>query len=139
MITKILDRLSKVKPTKRNEWVACCPVHDDKSPSMGIKLTDEGKILMHCFGCQAGAIEIIEAIGLSAEDLFPPRDVKYEKNKRVYFNPATVLKVLSFEAAVLSVASHDMLNGYKLTESDVERLETSFRRIAQAKTFCNLV
>lgn len=28
-----------------------CPVHDDKNPSMGIVKYEDGKELVHCFGC----------------------------------------------------------------------------------------
>lgn len=66
----ILDRLQSVKATGHNQAMACCPAHDDRTPSLSIKETDEGRILIHCFaGC--GAADIMDAIGLRLSDLYP--------------------------------------------------------------------
>ena len=89
MIETLLSRLDKVRHTHKNQWVACCPVHGDKNPSMGISLTEEGKILLHCFSCNANALEIIGAIGLDVNALFPA-STSYGKKKRDYFNANTV-------------------------------------------------
>jgi len=38
-------------------WMACCPVHKDRKPSLSIKDTEDGKILVHCHaGCKAAAV-----------------------------------------------------------------------------------
>ena len=59
----LLSQLSKVKPNGRGQYSACCPSHNDKSPSLVIRQTDDGKILLKCFaGCSA--YEIVSAIGL---------------------------------------------------------------------------
>ena len=51
-------------------WSACCPAHDDSSPSLGISIGDDGRILIHCFaGCSAQ--EICEAVEIHVRDLFP--------------------------------------------------------------------
>ena len=51
MLSDILPKLDKVKQRGEKYW-ACCPVHDDKNPSM--TLTEEhGRVLIHCFSCQA--------------------------------------------------------------------------------------
>lgn len=84
----LLDQLRQVKKKPgREEWTACCPAHDDKSPSLGIK-DDNGKILINCLaGC--GAEDIVTAVGLTLSDLFPddkdfvpkvpPRAIKHAK------------------------------------------------------------
>lgn len=33
-----------------NGWEACCPIHNDKSPSLSISDGKDGKILIHCHG-----------------------------------------------------------------------------------------
>ena len=43
-VEKLLDRLSKVKKTGPGQWVACCPSHDDRTPSLAIRETDEGLV-----------------------------------------------------------------------------------------------
>ena len=63
-----LDQLSNLERFKKrgeNRYVACCPAHDDRNPSLSI--TDsETKLLVHCFaGCtQAEVIEALSALGL---------------------------------------------------------------------------
>lgn len=137
MIENILKKLHKVKKTKGNEWIGCCPVHDDKTPSMGIKLTDDGKILLHCFGCGSGGIEIIQAIGLNPEDLFPPRENRESRSKRIYYNPETVLKSLLYESSILSLAASDIVNGISSNE-DAQRIELAHKKILDATNYCKI-
>ena len=65
-LQNVLHRLDKVTNTG-DGWMACCPAHDDRNPSLSIK-TAGTKILLHCFaGC---SIEnIAQAIGLEVKDL----------------------------------------------------------------------
>ena len=47
-----LNCLRDVKAVGINQWRAICPSHDDKEPSLSIKLADDGRVLFHCFaGC----------------------------------------------------------------------------------------
>ncbi|HOK13508.1 MAG TPA: CHC2 zinc finger domain-containing protein [Candidatus Kapabacteria bacterium] len=71
---EILSRLEKVKPTGYNQYIACCPAHNDKNPSLSVKYDDKNdKVLLHCFaGCSHE--EIIGALGLE-----PPSG--YHKNR----------------------------------------------------------
>lgn len=47
-------------------WVARCPAHDDRTPSLALCDTDEGKVLFHCYaGCaQAEVIAKLQSKGL---------------------------------------------------------------------------
>lgn len=64
----ILDKLDKVKPSGNGAWMACCPAHEDRNPSM--RVTDKGdRILLHCYaGCDPQLI--LAAIGMTYSDLF---------------------------------------------------------------------
>lgn len=42
----LLNQLRKVKSTGRGHFIAICPSHDDKNPSLTIRSTDDGKILL---------------------------------------------------------------------------------------------
>ena len=54
----------------RRKGTALCPSHDDKSPSLSVAETTDGKVLLHCFvGCSTS--EVLRAINLEFKDLFP--------------------------------------------------------------------
>lgn len=57
-------------------WVARCPAHRDHSPSLSIRSTTEGKILVHCFsGCaQNAVIGALRGRGLWPEREWSPRE-----------------------------------------------------------------
>ena len=70
---EFLSLLNKVKPGKNNQYIACCPAHDDENPSLSIKF-DNGKILLHCFaGCNTE--EILNSLGLEKKDLYLSNDL----------------------------------------------------------------
>ncbi|ACY46969.1 DUF3987 domain-containing protein [Rhodothermus marinus] len=51
-------------------WMARCPGHDDHDPSLGIALTADGRVLIHCFaGCPAD--RVLASAGLNWRDLAP--------------------------------------------------------------------
>jgi putative DNA primase/helicase len=66
----LLDRLEGVRRTGANSWVARCPAHDDRNPSLSVSVKG-GKLLLHCFaGCPPEAV--LEAVGLTWRDLRAP-------------------------------------------------------------------
>jgi hypothetical protein len=51
-------------------WIARCPAHKDRSPSLSIGEGRDGRILLHCFaGCST--VSVLAACGLSMSHLFP--------------------------------------------------------------------
>jgi hypothetical protein len=68
-IDTLLSRLEGAKSVGHGKWIAKCPAHDDRSPSLAVREIEEGRILVHCFaGC--GAADVVAAIGLALSDLF---------------------------------------------------------------------
>lgn len=67
----LITRLTGVRNTGTDRWVAKCPAHEDRSPSLSI--TDrEGRVLLHCFGgCETEAV--LGAVGLRFSDIMPER------------------------------------------------------------------
>lgn len=60
-------------------FVAPCPAHDDKNPSLSISDGKEGKVLVHCHaGCDQGAV--IDA--LKSRNLWPEAEAKPAAPKR---------------------------------------------------------
>ena len=127
-IDNFISRLDKVKPNGSGKWLACCPAHPDKSPSLAIKQTDDGKILIHCFGgCQV--TDIVAAVGLELSDLMP-NDPTYQKgSKPPKFNKYELFDRLAFEAVILSLAIRQLLNGEMLEQSDLLRVVQAERVI----------
>lgn len=49
-LTSILSHFNGVKQTGANTYMALCPAHDDKNPSLSIRYSDEeNRICLHCF------------------------------------------------------------------------------------------
>ena len=67
-IGTILNKLQQVKIQQDKSWMACCPAHPDKNPSLHISVKEDN-ILLHCLaGCSTDAI--VATIGLNLGDLF---------------------------------------------------------------------
>ena len=69
---EMLSRLEKVKRTGPGRWIARCPAHDDKDPSLSIRELDDGGFLLHCFA-SCGVDDVVAAIGIELSDLFPEK------------------------------------------------------------------
>jgi DNA primase len=47
-------------------YLACCPAHDDRHPSLSVGTGAEGRLLLHCFtGCPFAAV--LTALGAREE------------------------------------------------------------------------
>ena len=114
MIDNLLNRLEKVKAKRANQWVACCPAHQDQSPSLAIALTQDGRILLNCWaGCSA--LDVITAVGLDWSALFPPKD-NY-KSIMEHLKP----KRGSVDDYVVAAYDSDMSRGKKVSQTDKQR------------------
>lgn len=135
-INEILSKFQRVYKSGNDQWQCLCPVHDDKSPSVGIKYTKDGRILIHCFsGCPTN--EILDAVGISFDDLFPDKlENEYKPIKRA-FNPYAVLTSLSNEVLLCTLAAMDLSKGKILNEIDKQRLILAYSRIKEAYELCH--
>jgi hypothetical protein len=129
MIENILSRLEKVKG-RNGAYTACCPAHGDKSPSLAIRELDDGRILMKCFA-NCSIQEIMGAIGMDIGDLFPNVNKDLPPVKRKYY-ATDLLRVIEFEAWVVSVAAYTMSQGLTLSEEDRTRMKVAQTRIMEA-------
>ncbi len=125
-IDSLLSQLHKVRQTSSNRWLACCPSHEDKSPSLAIK-DDNGTILVRCFaGCSA--YEIVSAVGMELSDLFPKSD-EYSKPLKNPFPAIDVLRCIQNEALLVAVIASDLAKGGQITEDRKKRLIIAASRI----------
>ena len=70
-LDRVLDALEGVRPTGEGRWIARCPAHADRSPSLSVATgDDDDRVLLHCFaGCATD--DIVAGLGLEVRDLFP--------------------------------------------------------------------
>jgi hypothetical protein len=133
-IENLLARLDAVKETSRGKWQARCPSHDDKQPSLSIKETNDGVVLLKCWsGCNAS--EIVGAVGLELSDLFP-RHEKFDhfnggKPTRKPWNASDVLRALIHEVTVVAVCAGQLKNE-GLSPEDAARLALAIQRLFAA-------
>lgn len=138
----ILSRLQKVKG-KNGSWTACCPAHNDKGPSLAIREADDGRVLLHCFaGCEVNSV--VTALGMDMTDLFPPdnkrREYPVEGKPRLKpaFYASDLIRILAFEALVVSICAHDLRKGKALPDEDYERLKVAQQRIEEVMHYANI-
>ena len=95
----VLDRLEKVTGSK-GKWMACCPAHQDKSPSLAVTEADD-RVLVHCFsGCDTQ--DVTAAIGLNVADLFYNKLTGAEMTERKRQRFEEVLKSERIQVAIIN-------------------------------------
>lgn len=129
-INILLSNLNGVRKTGQGRYIAKCPSHEDRSPSLAIKETDDRKILIKCFaGCTVQ--EIVSSVGMSLEDLFP-ESTKISKSERKSFNPYDILECLRDESMIIAIGANDIALGKSISYSDARRITLAHERINTA-------
>lgn len=128
-----LSRLNKVRKTGTGSWLACCPAHGDKNPSMIISEGNDGRILAHCFSQQCSITDIAEAVGLSVSDLMP-ENVGYHrfKPKSRLYSAMDVLCAIRSDLYLTLIVAKDIQQGKILTEEESLGLVKAIGRIETA-------
>lgn len=128
----LIARLDRVKCTGPGRWIAACPAHDDKRPSLAVRELGDGRVLIHCFaGCAAEAV--LASCGLTFSNLYPARAGDHRvRRERQPFNPGDILAAVGFEALVVSVIVGDIAQGKPVSEADRERLRLASTRLLHA-------
>jgi hypothetical protein len=142
-IDGLLSRLDGVRQTGHGKYVARCPAHNDRSPSLAIKECDDGKALLHCFaGCDIE--DVVSALGLTFADLMPKREENFvfdsrrrtRKRQRVFMSPADALITMDQNALVVAVIGSDILEHRTIDEPTWGLLAKSVERIGAARDVC---
>jgi hypothetical protein len=69
---EVFAALVQARRAGAGRWLARCPAHDDRNPSLSIGTGQDGRVLLRCFaGCATS--NILAAVGLRFSDLFPDR------------------------------------------------------------------
>lgn len=138
MIDKLLNALTKVKRTGRDSWVACCPAHDDKSPSLTITQKADETILLHCFA-DCSVAEVLGAIGLTFDDLYPEKPYADHARKpdRMPFNPRDVLAAVSRESMIVALVADKVSRGAEINQETRDRAMVAMSRLQTAAEICH--
>jgi hypothetical protein len=120
-LNEVLAKLERVRKV-RGGWVARCPAHEDRNPSLSLTVK-EGKVLIHCHaGCTFESICV--AIGIKTSDLF--------LNNRPGPAPARP-RTAAIPKANRSVRSQK----FGGTEEDVERMHRDLVKNSQVQMYIN--
>ncbi|MEC4749075.1 CHC2 zinc finger domain-containing protein [Methylomicrobium sp. Wu6] len=129
-IENLLNRLDAVKRTGQGRYIAKCPAHPDKSPSLAAA-EKNGNIVFHCFaGCEPA--DVLAAIGLTFSDLYPERPTYAKGSRSAAFNPYDVLKCLVREAGIVTLAAAQVSSGHPLGSADTARVALAHERLSDA-------
>lgn len=125
-----ISRLSKVKRTGQGKFIAACPCHNDKSPSLGITEKPDGVILINCFGCGASGLDVCQTLDIDPVNLFPSsNNPKYEKQYRSGFSAWQVLYALKSDLIRLLIISSDLKKAEVITTDDRDFISEVILRI----------
>lgn len=131
----ILSRLSKVRETGTDRWLARCPAHDDKTPSLSIRDLDDGRVLIFCHaGCAAP--EIVDALALDLRDLFPDKRIEPRRwqHKGPPMRSREVIEIIQHELTVVSIGASVAAKN-ELPPDECARLSRASARIREAVSY----
>ena len=134
----LLARLEKVKATGQDRWIARCPAHQDKGPSLTVRELADGRVLLHCFaGCATR--DVLAAIGLEFTDLFPEPlpslPPEKQRERREGFTASDILQALVNEITCVALAAGTLQQGGALNDEDCDRLVLAYERITGAVAY----
>jgi hypothetical protein len=117
----LLEKLEKVRSSGQDRWMACCPAHDDRTPSLQITQAND-RVLIHCHaGC--GGAEVLEAVGLDFSVLYP------QDQTQDYVRPAYKKPVLE-DQCFTAIYKEAIRRGNTPPQADTDRY-----KMILAKTF----
>lgn len=121
-IDRFLNSLSyngkKYYPT-RDGYKCQCPAHDDRKPSMDIKVGTKGQIVFKCWtGCEKQ--EVLDCLDLTWSELYPDHDpdAKFKIPKPDLFHEKVLIDIYQETA-----------KKRPLTEKELDRIELGMKRI----------
>jgi len=127
----VLDRLEHVTGGN-GKWMALCPAHKDRSPSLAINVTDD-RLLLHCFaGCETKYA--VAAAGLDMSDLFHQKltSIRLTEGKRKRYE-----EVLLSERIQVAVIDSAEKNERSLTAKEKNRRHLGHQRISKIEGVLN--
>lgn len=130
---EFLSRLQKVRRIGADRWIACCPAHEDKHPSLNVKIDADGTKLVVCrAGCTQE--EIRHSMGCGWADFFPEKSTGiYDRKIDRAFPVSDVFSALQQEVMIVAVCACDVAAGKEISKEDKERVLLASQRIFAAQ------
>ena len=126
-VARLLDRLEGVKSTGTGRWIAKCPAHPDRSPSLAIREAEVGRVLIHDFGgCDTG--DVLAAIGLGLSDLFDKHVEHRVTPSQINVPARELLILLDHEITVAALILDEVTKRRAITGTQMQRLVQAARR-----------
>ena len=135
-MSEILSRLDGVRDNRNGNYQARCPAHDDKSPSLSLKLCDDGRILVHCHaGCEVESV--CDALGLTLGDLMPDKPIDHHlRPVRRTMPVREALESVDHELLVVATIASDIHEHQTVDNATLHRLAQAVSRIGLARDAC---
>ena len=128
--------LKGARATGERKWVARCPAHEDKTPSLSIREIEDGMLLINCFGgCSPESV--VTAMGLQMTDLFPREIVKSHGRPAPKLPTREVLELIDGEVLTAALLAIDFAEKGAIDDASRQRLITAARRIGKARDYVN--
>lgn len=126
----LLPRLDGVRANGPDRWMAICPSHDDKTPSLSVRDVGD-RVLVHCHaGCTFSAV--IGALGIEAHQLFvggkAPRKIATANGER-RMTLGEIRDALSLEFFILGQYHGSKITA--LTPADHARAQLATDRVVK--------
>lgn len=81
--------------------------------------------------------DVLGAVGMDMSDLFPDTGENKGGVKPAFY-ASDLLRVIAFEALIVSVGAMDMSKGRQLKEADLKRMRVASERIQEATRYANV-
>jgi hypothetical protein len=118
----------RAKKTGRDKWIALCPAHPDRKPSLSIT-AGKSWVLLKCWSHGCDTNDILSAAGLSMSDLsYSPRTTDPERLKEF------ARKRYEEEEAELALRRQDLQGMLKMVNRNPVRTQSTFDRDIEAFT-----
>jgi hypothetical protein len=128
-VSRVLVRLERVVDRGYGQFFARCPAHDDTSPSLSIKVLDDGRVLLHCFaGCAIDGV--LSAMRLKLSDLYPNVPTP-ARPASIRWNYHDLLLLARREIQVAVIAAAHLSDGQPINQTDRDRLLAAHARLVK--------
>ena len=100
-------------------FMAKCPAHDDRSPSMRVTYRDDRILLYCCAGCTAQ--DILDSLNLSWSDLFNSQWTAAERQAYAQKQQLRKVDPMEVEMNIILIMNNKRKNGESITAEDEAR------------------